>query len=173
MAKASVEVICPTCGRAHYWSTTKYNRKEANDWEAWAEGQERECPECYAETCRKEREAKAQAEIAQAKENEFGIDIDALELGGSEKQNAWAKTLLAEFVNAKVNNKLTWEVVYNTIHKRGIAFRWEDFGVLTKNDAAKIIADILKNLQAREIIDNRSSIRYLIAEKILDKYNSK
>lgn len=95
MAKASVEMTCPTCGKTYTWSTTKYNRREANSWESWAAGQERECPECYAETMKRKREEEAQKAIEDAKTNPFGIDVDALDLKGSEKQNAWAKKIIA------------------------------------------------------------------------------
>lgn len=131
MAKATVTKICPTCGREFTWPNTCYNRREANRWEEWAEGQERECCECYAETMRRNREAEAAATLKEAKNNPFGIDIDALPLPGTEKQTAWARKIAAEFVVDLAKHKPTAEGI-------------------------KFIADALRNATARELIDNRS-----------------
>lgn len=141
MAKASVEMVCPTCGNEFTWSTTCYNRREADKWEEWADGQERECPECYAETMRKKREAEAQEAMEKAKNNLFGIDIDALDLKGSEKQNDWAKKILAKFIADLEKMKPT---------EKGV----------------KKISEILRSANARELIDNRDCMMIWLEERI-------
>lgn len=130
MAKARVEMVCPTCGKTYTWTATKYNRREANDWETWASEQERECPDCYKESMRKAREQEEQATVAAAKNNPFGIDVDALDLGGSEKQNDWARKILSAFIVELTAQKPT---------EKGI----------------EIIGGILRAATARELIDNR------------------
>lgn len=141
MAKARIDMTCPTCGRTFRWETTHTNRKRACAWEQWANEQERECPECYAETMRKKREADAQEALKKAQTNPFEIDIDALDLKGSEKQNAWAKKILAQFI-ADLTKKAPTE--------KGV----EEIG------------NILRNTTAREVIDNRDYMMLWLKERI-------
>jgi endogenous inhibitor of DNA gyrase (YacG/DUF329 family) len=144
MAKASVEMTCPTCGKTYTWSTTKYNRKEADSWESWASGQERECPECYAETMRKQREAEAQEKMEKAKEGFLKIDLDTLNLGGSEKQNAWAKKILAELIA--------------TLEK-----------MKPNDEGVRVIGGIIRSTTAREVIDNRNNMMGWLEKRVCKK----
>lgn len=132
MSKATVTKVCPTCGREFKWSTTFFSRLEANSWEAWAEGQERECCECYAETMRRKREAQAAATLDDAQENPFGIKIEDLPMPGTPKQSAWARKIAAEFIVYFSRRKPT---------EKGIKF----------------IADALRTATAPELIEHRSS----------------
>lgn len=49
MAKATVTCTCKKCGKTFTKTKICYNRREANDWEAWAESHFDTCPDCYAE----------------------------------------------------------------------------------------------------------------------------
>ena len=91
MAKARAKMVCAECG-AEYWAEkTCYNRTEANNWEAWIQGQEGCCPACYAKRMAAKREAERAAATARAAEQSAAHNLPALT--GSEKQVAWAMTI--------------------------------------------------------------------------------
>lgn len=46
MAKAEITLTCRDCGKRFKWTKDCYNRKEANEAEAWAEENITLCPEC-------------------------------------------------------------------------------------------------------------------------------
>lgn len=46
MAKATAKCKCVECGAEFIKSTTKQNRREANNWEEWAEQNYKQCPQC-------------------------------------------------------------------------------------------------------------------------------
>ena len=58
MAKATAICICKTCGKEFEKSTTKHNRSEADNWEAWAVLHYDECPQCYGARKRAEESEK-------------------------------------------------------------------------------------------------------------------
>ena len=87
MAKATATCTCATCGDVFTVSATKYNRREANQWEEWASTYYDECTECW----KKRKDAERQAENAAAKESAEKQGWPALT--GSEKQVAWANSI--------------------------------------------------------------------------------
>lgn len=105
MAKASIELTCPTCGKTFCVERKFYNRDQANDWERWAENggyAGRECPECYAETMRRKRDETRTAEEAKDREADAKAVSDGLlhALDGTEKQVAWASALRGRVVRS-------------------------------------------------------------------------
>lgn len=92
MAKASVKIICKECGKEFEATATKYNRREADAWEAWAIEHITTCPECKkaaAQAKAKRREAEIIGKLTAASGKEL------IALTGSEKQIAWAEDLRA------------------------------------------------------------------------------
>ena len=92
MAKATVKIICKECGKEFEATATKYNRREADAWEAWAVEHITTCPECKkaaAQAKAKSRTAQIIGKITAA----AGVELVALT--GSEKQIAWAEDLRA------------------------------------------------------------------------------
>jgi hypothetical protein len=112
MAMARIDVECANCGASVRIAKNCSNRRDADSYEAWAEGQEWLCDECRkAAWLEQKRKEEAEA-VEKAKTNPFGIDIDSLELGGSDKQNAWAKKILAQWL-ARVNlDEMARDVAY-------------------------------------------------------------
>lgn len=88
MAKAHANCTCSICGAKFEKTTTKYNRREADRWEEWAEQTFTLCPACE----QKEREAKA-AELAK-KAAEEGMAT----LVGTPKQITWAEQLREKYI---------------------------------------------------------------------------
>jgi len=96
MAKARVTVTCPGCGEEWTWSVTCYNRREADEWEAKHEGEERECQSCYRERRIAEaKEAGAKA-AGDAAERAKAAGKELVPLRGSEKQVSWAEGIRAK-----------------------------------------------------------------------------
>lgn len=98
MAKARVEVTCPTCGTKWTWSVDCHNRREADGWEARHEGEERECIDCWKETKRRERaeERHSNALLVEELVKEAGKELAPLV--GTEKQVSWAEDIRAKVV---------------------------------------------------------------------------
>lgn len=84
MAIASVTIKCSKCGKEFEHRRKRYNRSDANDYEAWAAENITLCPDCY-------RKQKRAAE--EAHDKELTKDIDFAPLTGSEKQIAWAEKI--------------------------------------------------------------------------------
>lgn len=99
MAKATAKCTCVMCGIKFFKYADKYNRKEANDWEAWAEEYFDECNDCYQARIARERE----------EQNREAAEVAALNhwptLIGTEKQVKWANTIRAETVS-KLNGRI-------------------------------------------------------------------
>lgn len=86
MAKAKVELICATCGEKFIIDKTCYNRKEADNWEAYmSKRTDLECTKCYAERMRQENHEKAM-------KLEETYELPVI-IGVSEKQTAYATKL--------------------------------------------------------------------------------
>lgn len=92
MAKATAMCKCDKCGSEFVATATKYSRKEADSWEAWARDNYTTCSDCY----QKEREEKKQAEAAAQAEQLNGFGLKPLT--GSEKQVAWATDIRSKFI---------------------------------------------------------------------------
>ena len=93
MAKATAVCTCAKCGATFEVSAVKSNRREADNWKAWAESHYDECPDCYKARKQQEREA---ANVAAA-EKARGAGLP--DLSGSEKQIAWATKIRQDFVD--------------------------------------------------------------------------
>ena len=94
MAKATATCTCAKCGKTFERSAYRRNRREADEWEAWASLHFDECPGCYRARLAAEREEENQkaAEAAKA----AGMP----ELTGSPKQIAWATTIREKLLTA-------------------------------------------------------------------------
>ena len=93
MATATAVLTCPVCGEQFTKSATKFNRKQADEWEKWMEDQDGQwlCPDCYREEQRKKKEEAAREAAAKALEDGFA------ELEGTEKQVHWAEEIRGNF----------------------------------------------------------------------------
>ena len=87
MAKATVTLVCKTCGKEFTTSVIKRNRSEADSWEEWSKKNICECPECY----KSRRNAE---DLAEAKQILAGVTF--AELTGSDKQIKWANDIRAK-----------------------------------------------------------------------------
>ncbi len=88
MAKATAHCTCERCGSEFIKEKTCHNRREADDYEAWAERNITVCPECY----RTEMAEIRASEMAKRKEALKAIILPAIE-GVSEKQKRYAESL--------------------------------------------------------------------------------
>lgn len=147
MAKGTAICTCATCGSTFKVEATKYNRDEANQWEAWAERNYTECKTCYA--TRKQAERAAENEEASAKAQEQGLP----ELTGSPKQIAWAETIRMAMLE-----KLSAES-----EKEGGAGEWENFIAWVKEEYTS----------ARYWIDNRGENVYSFMLREVPIYKKK
>ena len=90
MAKATVKIICKECGKEFEVTANKYNRREADAWEAWAVEHVTICPECKKAAA----QAKAQRRVAEIIGKLTATSgMELVVLTGSEKQIAWAEDL--------------------------------------------------------------------------------
>lgn len=96
MAKATATCKCEKCGKEFVKVKICGNRKEADSFEEWAKENCTECPDCYAERVKAERDNKADELI-----KEFGwAEIE----GVSEKQIAYAKSLRNKYITVNADN---------------------------------------------------------------------
>lgn len=133
MAMAKVEVVCSECGKTYTVSKKCYNRREADNFEAWVAAQsDHLCHECYAEAMRKKREAERAEQLKAAQEQAEKDNLPVLQ--GSEKQIAWAE---------QIRGKLIAEI--DTRKPKG-------------NFREYLIAEISAHTEAHWWIDNRDSM---------------
>lgn len=93
MAQATAICTCKYCGREFIRIKDCYNRKDADEWEAWAVDHINTCNECSK---KRRAEKYAQENVVAAQEsNSLGLP----ELTGSEKQIAWATTIRMKFIH--------------------------------------------------------------------------
>ena len=122
MAKARVTVTCPECGTEYTWSVTCYNRREADDWEARHEGEERLCTECWKKARAEERKAARRENWDKAQEETAKAGKTLAPLTGSDKQVEWAedvraRTSVSEHVDAIVfRGVLLTQCVRNNVY---------------------------------------------------------
>lgn len=93
MAKAVATCTCSVCGKTFHPTAVKYNRKDADEWEAWAADHYTMCSEC--ELAQREADRKA----ANAEAAEVAEANGWCELKGTAKQVAWAQTLRATLMS--------------------------------------------------------------------------
>ncbi len=84
MTIARASCICERCGKEFEVVTKRPNRRDADNFEGWAEENITVCPECRNRE--KEETYQREAEAARKKAEERGLP----ELKGSEKQIRWA-----------------------------------------------------------------------------------
>ena len=116
MAKARVTVTCPDCGEKFEWSVTCYNRREADEWEARHEGEERLCTECWKKARAEERKAARRENWDKAQEATKAAGKTLAPLTGSDKQVEWAEDVRARTLVEvlKLNptaNAVLWDVL--------------------------------------------------------------
>ena len=97
MAKATANCICLNCGKAFTVTKTCQNRSDANQFEAYAENRYNECPECYAERMKTEREKKNRKDAAKAAEIMELYHFPAV-IGRTEKQTRYADDLRNKYI---------------------------------------------------------------------------
>lgn len=107
MAKATVTLVCKTCGKEFTTSVIKRNRSEADSWEEWSKKNICECPECY----KSRRNAE---DLAEAEQILAGVTF--AELTGSDKQTRWANAIRAKQIAKLIKQHgqpkpLFWTVV--------------------------------------------------------------
>ena len=93
MAQAKAICKCERCGQSFTKIATKYNRREADEWVAWAEKNYTVCTDCYKAEKQAEEAAKAEKMIA-----EITSRFELPELTGSEKQIKWASDIRIKMV---------------------------------------------------------------------------
>lgn len=93
MAKARIELTCAKCGKTYWREKICYNRREADEWEAWMASNPAAnlCTECW----RAEKIAEEHARLEHVTE---GLALP--ELTGSEKQVKWAIDLRAKKIES-------------------------------------------------------------------------
>lgn len=87
MAQATAHCVCEKCGKAFIKVKTCSNRREANEFEEWAEQNITLCPECYQKQLKEEKEKKMEECL---EKNAFSLTTIN---GVSEKQIQYADTL--------------------------------------------------------------------------------
>ena len=93
MAQAKAICKCERCGQSFTKIATKYNRREADEWVAWAEKNYTVCTDCYKAEKQAEEAAKAEKMTA-----EITSRFELPELIGSEKQVRWASDIRIKMV---------------------------------------------------------------------------
>ncbi len=129
MAKATVELICATCGQSFEISKACYNRKEADEWVAYmSDHTDCTCSECYKKQKQAEREAEKQKFVEDVYSK---LPLPQIE-GVSEKQIKFAEDLRIKFVRL---NRCYPESTRKEMGK-----------FLKTETSARIIIDTLKNI---------------------------
>lgn len=139
MALAKVEITCTHCGKTFEARKTCYNRKDADNYEAWALENISLCPECRAAQKAAEQEAAAQR-IAEA--------LPTIE-GVSDKQIAFAASLRAKYIANNANEVNEYRMITRK---------------LTAEEQAALEAACKENG-----IDPAEAVRYTIKEMQLEK----
>ena len=93
MAKATATCTCAKCGATFEVTGVKSNRREADNWKAWAEAHFDECPDCFKSRKQQEREAANAAAAEKARGAGFP------DLTGSPKQITWATKIRQDFID--------------------------------------------------------------------------
>lgn len=109
MALAIATCTCKTCGKTFEYRATKYNRREADSFVAWAVDHIDTCPDCKKAAAAAQRAADNAAAAADSAARNWPA------LTGSEKQIAWATTIRKEIID-KFASKMRPEYLdlYNT-----------------------------------------------------------
>ena len=101
MAKATAHLTCSQCGASFALSSTRCNRRDADNWKAWQESRIDQglCPSCYRAAAEAQKQETIEKERAAADALEESDDSLA-DLEGSAKQIAWARSIRAKAINA-------------------------------------------------------------------------
>lgn len=121
MAKASVTLHCTECGTEYTITKNCYNRKEANSWEGYMEGNDGLCAECWKKEQQRKREEERikLAETVNAKLTEAGVVLP--ELTGSERQIAWAADIRNKVVASLTKMGFKWDMITNKSYPEEVA----------------------------------------------------
>ncbi len=147
MAKASVKIVCKTCGCEFRHEKVCTNRAAADSYEAWAQENITICPKCWAETKQEEEGQKRDAVAAE-------LNLPQI-TEGSEKQIAWAEKIRAEYIADK---KTSAQAIELRLEKSGTSL--EAKGITPTQLLLSLMDDpisqiMLTSTNAKEIIDNR------------------
>lgn len=100
MAKATARCTCATCGETFVKTRIFRSRKDADEYEEWAESCSTQCPACWAESSARRTAEKLSAYMAQ----HFGADNPLPEITeGSPKQITFANDLRERFILEKLD----------------------------------------------------------------------
>lgn len=144
MAKATVKLICATCGQSFEISKICYNRTDANNWEAYmSDRDDCTCSECY----KKAKQAECEAEKQKFVEDVYSkLPLPQIE-GVSEKQVKYAEDLRIKFVRTYEQNE--GERLIKSIYT----------GKFLSDEKRKEIAQLIRTeTSARKIIDALKNI---------------
>lgn len=140
MAIAEFTIICPTCGEEFGVRRKCYNRKDADNYEAWVKSHPYNCPKCYKAAKIAETESKAAEFVARVglpeivgksdKQIKFATDLRTKYLVGDHPIYAcWDELIptirsgkFASIVekNAQKMNIPIPESLYNTLHRMNL-----------------------------------------------------
>lgn len=160
MARAIANCKCEKCGETFEKIAFKYNRTEADKWQAWAEESCTICPDCWSKQKKEEDAAKA-AEVIK----EFSLPEIT---GKSDKQVKYANDLRNKFLAQQpvvdrlryINKCLSDEEFEGRkkceeeAKKEGLPFeKWLENAVKKSPFYGKRIWIVLRSCEARDIID--------------------
>ena len=149
MAKAEITLTCRDCGKRFKWAKDCYNRKEANEAEAWAEENITLCPDCRKKEYIKEQQALAPEYTRQAAEiiGDYKLPV----LTGTEKQIAYAESLRNRFIVDDVRAK-KYFMGYNKC-KQMPDTKFTEKGTTKEEELARLA----KKLQIEELLNSDSA----------------
>lgn len=149
MAKAEITLTCRDCGKRFKWTKDCYNRKEANEAEAWAEENITLCPDCRKKEYIKEQQALAPEYARQATEiiGDYKLPV----LTGTEKQIAYATSLRDKFIANDIRAK-KYFAAYNKC-KQMPDTKFTEKGTTKEEELARFA----KKLQIEELLNSDSA----------------
>lgn len=98
MAKASIKIICATCGKDFVHSAFRSNRADADQYEAWARDHITICPACYRKAGAQNKSARVIAALSDA-----NITLPTLN-AASDKQRSYAESVRLRALQAESHN---------------------------------------------------------------------
>lgn len=155
MAKAKVTCTCTTCGSEFTKTKYCYNRREADNWESWAESYFDTCPDCW----RKQQEAKkieGAAEVIEMPYKDYKAQYsDCQTVADSyDAKSKTVKVLISKERRCKDEMReayvryVTSEESYRNWFNDLWNTDWSDYNA--KSDVEKEILDILKKWKGEQ-----------------------
>lgn len=145
MAVATAHCTCPRCGLEFKWSVTKYNRREADNFEQLYDGTERLCKDCYKKV-EAEESAKALKELCKK------YEIELPELEGTEKQVDWATTIRLEKFKILEETNFKFKEVFSlpifAAVKKAVCSPSANFWIEHRDDDARTLMAYIRKIAA-------------------------